>query len=161
LLLAEHAVNARSLSELTETIIACGITVHSATGPGLLESIYTPCLVMELQAQGLRVETERSVAVKYRDVPIGHHRIDIIVEGLVVIEVKSVKCLEPVHQAQLITYLKLTGCPIGLLMNFNVPLLTSGIRRVSHPDLYHAIRSERVSGGGANPGSTTSSENSG
>jgi GxxExxY protein len=98
------------------------------------------------------VQTECTVPVKYRDVPIGHYRVDVIVEGLVVIEVKAVKSLEPVHQAQLITYLKLTGCPIGLLMNFNVPLLTNGVRRVSHPELYQASRSGTLIGRIREPG---------
>jgi len=122
--------------QLTEAIIGAAIKVHASTGPGLLEAIYLPCLTLELRAQGLRVDTERSVPVAYRGVTIAHYRIDLLVEDLVVIEVKAVKALEPVHQAQLITYLKLTGCSVGLLMNFNVPLLTSGIRRVVHPDLY-------------------------
>ncbi len=124
--------------QLTETIIGSGIAVHVETGPGLLESIYLPCLVIELRSRGLRVETERSVPVRYRGLTIAHYRIDLVVEDLVVVEVKAVKALDPVHQAQVITYLKLTGCPVGLLMNFNVPLLTNGIRRVVHPSLYHA-----------------------
>lgn len=128
--------------QLTEGIISCGITVHTATGAGLLESIYTPCLVLELRTQGFRVETERPVPFAYRGVPIAQFKVDIIVEDLVVIEVKSVKALEPVHQAQIITYLKLTGCPVGLLMNFNAPLLTNGVRRVVRPDLYER-RSEK------------------
>ena len=102
----------------------------------MLENIYSPCLVLELRAQGFRVETERSVPVVYRNTRIAHYRIDMIVEDVVVIEVKAVKALEPVHQAQIITYLKMTGCPVGLLMNFNAPLLINGLRRVVHPELY-------------------------
>ena len=123
--------------DLTEGIIGCGITVHAATGAGLLESIYTACLRVELRAQGFRVDADRSVPVVYRGTRVAHYRIDLVVEDLIVIEIKAVKALEPVHQAQLITYLKLTGCPGGLLMNFNVPLLVNGLRKVVHPDLYH------------------------
>jgi GxxExxY protein len=122
--------------QLTEAIIGCGITVHAETGPGLLESIYTPCLILELRAQGLQVDTERTIPVVYRQVRVAHFRVDLVVEDLIVIEVKAVKALDAVHQAQLITYLKLTGCPAGLLMNFNAALLTNGIKKVVHPDLY-------------------------
>lgn len=127
------------IDELTEKIVGCAIAVHAALGPGLLESIYCACLVIELMEQGLKVECERAIVVEYRGKRVaGNLKLDIIVEGCVVIEVKAVERLHPVHQAQLITYLKLTKLPAGLLMNFNDTTLKAGLRRVDHPDRYTA-----------------------
>jgi hypothetical protein len=113
-----------SIDELTERIIGCAIAVHTALGPGLLESIYYDCLVIELVAAGLRVERDRSVPVLYRGQRVRHDlRLDLVVEG---------------HQAQLITYLKLTGLPAGLLLNFNATTLRAGLKRADHPDRYLA-----------------------
>jgi GxxExxY protein len=127
----------QELKELTGRIIASAIAVHRETGPGLLESIYKTCLILELRARSLDVETERPLTVVYRGVSIdSHFRLDIIVDGSVVVEVKAVTNVAPVHHAQVITYLKLTGCPVGLLINFNVPVLAQGVRRVVRPDLY-------------------------
>lgn len=122
--------------DLTEAIIACAIRVHEAWGPGLLESVYKACLVIELKADGYRVETNRRLQLIYK----GHDLNcdfcpDLIVDGIVVVELKAVEKLIPVHKAQLITYLKLTGLPVGLLMNFNVTLLKYGTQRVVRPDL--------------------------
>lgn len=122
--------------DLTEQIIACAITVHDTLGPGLLESIYQRCLVVELRTASLQVETGRSVPVQYRGSAVGPAlKLDLVVAGLVV-EVKAVQSFVPVHHAQVISYLKLTGCPVGLLINFNVTLLKHGIRKVVRPDLY-------------------------
>lgn len=111
--------------------------VHRRLGPGLLESIYRDCLAIELQTARLNVERERHVRLTYRDQRIGRGLvIDLLVEGCLVIEVKAVERLHPVHQAQVITYLKLTGFPCGLLMNFNTTALRAGLKRVVHPDLY-------------------------
>ena len=130
--------------KLTEHIIGCGIAVHREFGPGLIEPIYQPCLVIELQQAGLRVEENRRLELHYKGRRIGkHYWIDLIVEDTVLIELKAVAALAPIHQAQVITYLKLTGCPLGLLMNFNVPILTDGIRRVVHPQLYMKRTDER------------------
>jgi GxxExxY protein len=127
--------DAGELKVLTRRIIGCGIAVHRAFGPGLLESIYRSCLEIELKACGLSFESDRPVPVVYRGVQVSAaYRIDLVVEDSVVVEIKAVQSLAPVHSAQLITYLKLTSCPVGLLMNFNVPLLTDGIRRLVHPD---------------------------
>jgi GxxExxY protein len=122
--------------DLTEAIIACGMRVHEAWGPGLLESVYKACLLIELEADGHRVETNRRLQLIYkgRDLKCEFCP-DLIVGGIVVIELKAVEKLAPVHKAQLITYLKLTGLPVGLLMNYNVPLLKYGIQRVVRPDL--------------------------
>jgi GxxExxY protein len=123
------------LNHLTEKIIGCAMAVHRAFGPGLLESLYKDCLVIEMRATGLTVDVERRLPLVYRGVVVGHgYKVDLIVEGSVVVEVKAVQELAPVHSAQVITYLKLTGCPVGLLMNFNVALLKEGIVRRLHPD---------------------------
>ena len=123
--------------DLTERIIACAITVHDTLGPGLLESIYQRCLVLELRAASIQVETQKYVPVLYRGVVIDSpFRLDLVAAGSVVIEVKAVQSFAPVHHAQLVSYLKLTGCPVGLLINFNVTLVKNGLRRVVHPDLY-------------------------
>jgi GxxExxY protein len=122
--------------DLTEGIIACAIRVHEAWGPGLLESVYKACLLIELEADGYRVETNRRLQLIYkgRDLKCEFCP-DLIVNSIVVVELKAVEKLAPVHTAQLITYLKLTGLPVGLLMNFNVTLLKYGTRRVVRPDL--------------------------
>jgi GxxExxY protein len=123
--------------DLTEQIIACAITVHDTLGPGLLESIYLRCLAVELKAASLHVETDRSVPVLYRGSVVGPPlKVDLVVAELVVVEVKAVHSFAPVHHAQVISYLKLTGCPVGLLLNFNVTLLKHGLRKVVRPDLY-------------------------
>jgi GxxExxY protein len=122
---------------LTERIIGCAMIVHDTLGPGLLESIYQRCLVVELRASSLQVATERSVPVLYRGTAVDSpFRLDIVVDELVIVEVKAVQTTAPVHHAQVISYLKLTGCPVGLLINSNVTLLKHGIRKVVRPDLY-------------------------
>jgi len=129
------------LDALKERVIGCAINVHRVFGPGLLESIYQRCMVIELRAAGLSVERERRVSLKYRDQSIGPGlKIDLIVSGCLIVEVKAVERIHPVHLAQVITYLKLTGLPEGLLMNFNTTSLRSGLRLVVHPDLYNARR---------------------
>ena len=122
---------------LRGTILGCAIEVHRQLGPGLLESVYKTCLVIELRREGLLVETNRQILLTYRGESIEDHLfIDILVEDLIVLEVKSVSALAPVHKAQVITYLKLANRPAGLLLNFNSVLLKDGIRRIVHPDLY-------------------------
>lgn len=122
---------------LTETIIECGIAVHEALGPGLLESVYKACTALELRNKGLEVDDARKIAVRYRGFTLDCYFCpDLVVNDLVIVEMKAVEMLARVHEAQVITYLKLSGIPIGLLMNFNVPLLKHGIRRLVRPDLY-------------------------
>ena len=122
---------------LRGTILGCAIEVHRQLGPGLLESVYKTCLVIELRREGLLVETSRPILLTYRGQPIEENLfIDILVEDLIVLEVKSVAALAPVHKAQVITYLKLANRPAGLLLNFNSVLLKDGVRRIVHPDLY-------------------------
>ena len=126
-----------AIDELTELVIGCAMAVHSELGPGLLESIYCDCLMIELLARGLRVETEKQVPVFYKGQRIRSDlRIDLLVDGRLVIEVKAIDRLHPVHQAQVITYLKLAGCPAGLLLNFNATSIRGGLKRLDHPDVY-------------------------
>jgi len=109
--------------------IGCAIRVHKALGPGFTEGIYRDALPMELMAEGLRWEREYRVSVMYRDQPIRHHYLDLVVDGFVVIELKAVDRLHPVHVAQILSYMKAGRFPIGLLMNFNAPYLKGQLRR--------------------------------
>jgi GxxExxY protein len=118
-------------NRLTEQIIGCAIKVHRSLGPGLLESAYQECLLFELKKAGLFVEKEKPLPLVYEEVKLDcGYRIDLLVEKQVVIEIKSVEALNDVHTAQVLTYLKLSNCKIGLLMNFNVTQLTNGIKRL-------------------------------
>lgn len=120
-------------SELTEKIIGAAIEVHRQLGPGLLESTYQACLARELELGGIPFERERLLPVEYKGVYVDcGYRLDFVVDGKVIIELKSVEAVFPVHTAQLITYLKLTGLKVGLLINFNVPVLKNGIKRIVH-----------------------------
>lgn len=128
---AESAELKVDLNRITETIIGGGIAVHRELGPGLLEATYEACLVYELMERGLQVERQKILPVRYRGVNLDcGYRIDLLVEAKVVVELKAVERLERIHEAQLLSYLKLSGCPVGLLMNFNVMKLKSGIRRL-------------------------------
>jgi len=119
------------INKTTERIIQSAIAVHKALGPGLLESAYEACLVHELIVNGLAVERQKGLPVRYRGVDIDcGYRIDLLVEQRVVVELKAVERLDPIHSAQLLSYLKLSGHQVGLLINFNVTLLTSGVRRL-------------------------------
>ncbi len=118
------------LNKITEEIIGAAIAVHRELGPGLLESAYEACLVFELIERGLKVERQRELPVTYKGVHIDcGYKLDLLVVDKVIVEIKAVEALIPVHDAQLISYLKLSGCKVGLLINFNVTQLTKGIRR--------------------------------
>jgi GxxExxY protein len=118
------------INEITRKIIGCAIEVHKHLGPGLLESAYAECMVYELQNSGLRVETQKPVPVIYKERKLDYgYRIDILVEDTVLIELKSVDAFNPVHEAQILTYMKFAGKKIGLLINFNVTMLRNGLRR--------------------------------
>jgi len=120
---------------LTRKIIGCGIEVHTWIGPGVFENVYFECLDYELRGQGLHVELQRAVPIVYRGVPLkSRYYIDMIVEDIVIVELKAVSRLAEIHRQQLLTQLKLTGLPVGLLMNFNVVRLADGVKRVVHPD---------------------------
>jgi GxxExxY protein len=126
-----------AIDELTEMIIGAAINVHRELGPGLLESIYRDCLQIELGLAGLNVEVERRVSIFYRGHPIRDDlKVDLLVDGRIIVEIKAVDRMHPVYQAQVITYLKLSGCPAGLLFNFNTTSLRSGLKRLDHPDIY-------------------------
>lgn len=119
------------LNEITEEVIASAIAVHRALGPGLLESAYEACLAYELAERGFAVERQKGLPVTYGGVKVDcGYRLDLLVEGVVVLELKAVEKLDPVHEAQLLSYLKLSGCRVGLLINFNVKMLKQGIRRM-------------------------------
>jgi GxxExxY protein len=116
---------------LTNRIIGACIEVHKAIGPGLLESAYEACLCHELALNGVAFEQQRPLRVSYKGLQLeSAYRLDLVVEGLVIVELKAVEVLLPIHQAQLLTYLKLTELNIGLLVNFNTPVLTQGVKRV-------------------------------
>jgi len=111
-------------------IIGCAIEVHRRLGPGFLEGIYQDAMVIELEAAGLGVRREVPIALEYRGHPLRRHRIDLIVEHRVIVELKAVECLDRIHQAQLISYLRASRLRLGLLMNFNTEQLKSSLRRV-------------------------------
>lgn len=116
--------------EIITRVIGCALTVHRELGPGFLESVYSTALCLEMAAEGLPYERERSVAVNYRGTLIGGQRIDLIVGDAVIVELKAVTRVEPVFQAKLISYLRTTGLRAGLLINFNAPLLREGLKRI-------------------------------
>jgi len=118
------------LNRITESIIGAAIEVHRALGPGLLESAYEECLCRELSLREIPFERQRPLPVEYKGTTLDcGYRLDLLVMGTVVVEIKAVESIEPIHEAQLLTYLKLGGWKLGLLINFNVPVLKDGIRR--------------------------------
>jgi GxxExxY protein len=120
-----------AINGLTATSINAAMTVHKELGPGLLESAYASCLVHELVTRGLAVERQKGLPVHYRGVTIDcGYRLDLLVESQVIVELKACERLEPIHEAQLLSYLKLSGHKVGLLINFNVKMLKDGIRRL-------------------------------
>jgi GxxExxY protein len=120
---------------LTEKVIGSAIEVHRTLGPGLLEGVYRECLIIELAAAQLCIQRERRIPLQYKGQSLrGELRLDLLIEGCLVVELKAVDALHPVHLAQVITYLKLTGFPAGLLMNFNATSLRAGLRRLDHPN---------------------------
>ena len=117
-------------NDITRNVIGAAIEVHKRLGPGLLESAYEECLVHELQLRNLRIERQVSVPVVYRETKLEcGYRIDLLVESRVIVELKSVEGLAPIHEAIILTYLRLSGHRIGLLINFNVSVLKDGVRR--------------------------------
>ena len=125
------------VDEPTEKIIGCAIEVHRILGPGLLESVYRECMIIEMRREHLVVDSDRHVTIDYKGQRIsGGLKLDLLVNGCIVVELKAVERLHPIHLAQVITYLKLTGCPAGLLMNFNSTTLRASLRRLDHPDRY-------------------------
>ena len=114
---------------LTRRIIACAIEVHKRLGPGLLEKLYTEAMVIELEFNSIKVEKNVKVSVEYRDTPIGEYFIDLLVEETVILELKSVERHDSIFEAQILSYMKLTGKKVGLLINFNSKMVKDGIKR--------------------------------
>lgn len=143
----------QEIEQLTEKIIGCAIEVHRVLGPGLLESVYRECLIIELRQESLRVEIERPIAFDYKGHRVaGRLRIDLLVNECVVVELKAVEHLNAVCLAQVITYLKISGYPAGLLMNFNATTLRAGLKRLDHPDRYvKKAREQEIRSTGAIP----------
>jgi GxxExxY protein len=124
-------MNAKTVNDTSGAVIASAIEVHKALGPGLLESAYEECLCHELALRGLRFERQKPLPVEYKQIKLDcGYRLDVLVEGLVVVEVKAVQAIEPIHEAQVLTYLKLGGWNVGLILNFNVPVMTNGVKRI-------------------------------
>jgi GxxExxY protein len=119
-----------SLNEITEKIIGCAIEVHRNLGPGLLESIYEKALCFELNQINVKYEKQLKIPIVYKGLSLGEYRLDIPVENEIIVEIKAVDRYDPVFEAQMLTYLKVTGKKLGLLMNFNVPVLKNGIKRI-------------------------------
>ena len=119
------------INQVSGIVVDAAMKVHSALGPGLLESAYEMCLVRELRKRGLRVESQVPIAVRYEGetLDVGY-RADLLVEGIVLVELKSVEAILPIHKAQLLSYLRLSSREVGLLINFNVEHLKNGIKRV-------------------------------
>lgn len=120
-----------AMNQLTGRIIGAAMEVHKTLGPGLLESAYETCLEYELNAQGFRVERQKALPVVYKDIKLDQgYRIDLLVNNMVIVELKAVDALTDVHKAQVRSYLRFSGCQVGLLLNFNVMLLKQGLHRI-------------------------------
>lgn len=123
------------INTLSREVIGAAITVHRALGPGALEKVYERCLALELKRRRIPFERQKRLAVAFLGVPFeSAYRVDLLIDRRLVVEVKAVRSLQPVHHAQVLSYLKLSGCYLGLLINFNVPALRLGIRRVVRGD---------------------------
>ena len=121
------------INDLTGEVIGAAIEVHKALGPGLLESAYEECLSRELDLRNIPYERQKELPVEYKGAKLGcGYRLDIVVANKLIIELKTCESLEPIHEAQLLTYLKLTGIKVGLLINFNVPVLKEGLKRLAN-----------------------------
>ena len=120
-----------NINKLSSRIIGAAIEVHKALGPGLLESAYEECICHELNTGGLSLERQKPLAVRYKGINLDcGYRLDVVVEDAIILELKSCEKIEPIHKAQLLTYLKLSGFKLGLLLNFNVTLMREGIVRI-------------------------------
>lgn len=118
------------MNDLSREVLAAAIEVHRHLGPGMLESVYETAFVHELRTRDLDVQHQVPVRVRYKDIDIGGQRLDLIVEGKVIVEIKAVEALLPIHEAQLLSYLKASGLRLGLLVNFNMPRLIEGVKRL-------------------------------
>jgi GxxExxY protein len=131
------------INQITETVIGAAIEVHKALGPGLLESAYEACLGFEISERGLNVETQVPLPVIYKDITLDcGYRLDFLVEDQVIVELKAVEALNDIHRAQLLSYLKISGFQVGLLINFNVKILKNGLVRLVN-NFTESSRSQR------------------
>ena len=134
----ETEIQRKKLNELSGKVIGACIEIHRELGPGLLESAYEECLAYELSKAGLLFERQKPLPVLYKEVQLDcGYRLDFVVESALIVELKAVTELHPIHEAQLLTYLKLDKKPLGLLINFNVPVLKQGVKRVACGDLFN------------------------
>src|SRR5436189_2074813 len=134
-----------ALNRISEQVIGAAIDVHRIIGPGLLESAYEACLVFELRDRGFKVEQQKPLPVVYKNVKLDcGYRLDLVIEGRVIVEIKAVERLTTVHEAQLLSYLRPCGCRLGLLINFHVSMLKNGVRRIVYecPDSAFSANSE-------------------
>jgi len=120
----------RRLDRLARTVIGAAIEVHRHLGPGYLEGVYEEALAVELRLRGVLFERQKAIAVTYKGHNVGEGRVDLLVGDELLVELKAVEALAPIHKAQLLSYLKAMGCHLGLLINFNVPVLRAGVQRV-------------------------------
>jgi GxxExxY protein len=120
----------KEFDALSHSVIGAAIEVHRVLGPGFLESVYEEALCIELKQRNISFVQQQVITVAYKGHPIGEGRLDVLVDNRLIIELKAVETLLPIHSAQLLSYLKATGYPIGLLINFNVPVLRQGIKRL-------------------------------
>lgn len=119
------------IEKIFKTVLDCSFSVHSALGPGLLESSYEECLRFELEKNGLKVKKQQALPLVYKEIKLDvGYRVDLLVENKIIIEIKSVDAVADIHMAQILTYMKLSACKLGLLVNFNVKHLKNGIKRV-------------------------------
>jgi GxxExxY protein len=125
-------------NRITKAIIGCGIRVHGVVGPGVYENVYSECMQYELRGEGLAYETNRAAPIIYKGVQLkSKYYVDIVVEGIVIVELKAITMLAEIHKRQVLTQLRLTDLPVGLLLNFNVVTLTDGgVKRIVNPS-YH------------------------
>lgn len=118
------------LDRLAYAVIGCALEVHRALGAGFLESVYEEALCLELHRQGIPFARQREISINYKGDPVGVGRLDILVDDQLIVELKAVEALGPIHKAQVLSYLRMTGCKLGLLINFNVVLLRQGVERI-------------------------------
>jgi len=127
----DHEATSAEVERVGHVVVDSALKVHKALGPGLLESAYEHCLTHELTVRGVSLRRQAALPIQYDGVMLdAGYRLDLMVHDAIVVEVKAVDALTPLHQAQLLTYLKLSGCRLGFLMNFNVPLFKQGLKRV-------------------------------
>lgn len=123
----------KNINDLTREVIGAAIEVHKALGPGLLESVYEECLCHEFKLRGIKFERQVELPIEYKGAKLNYgYRMDIVVNDQLIVELKSCEALHPIYEAQLLTYLKLTSRKVGLLINFNVPVLKEGIKRLAN-----------------------------